>query len=171
MAESGEILITRHGKPAGVLIGFESEVLRSQLRPYPYLHLAFPLAIEELTVRKAQRVGVRLIASVVNETDSERGAPQAAEIVDISTAGAMVLADQPLGAVGDVLIVRVRLSVSRTEEYLNLGAVIRNVKPDPASETGAPRLRHGLEFQLLEQAETMALHGFVYEQLLQTVTG
>lgn len=25
MAESGEILITRHGKPAGVLIGFESE--------------------------------------------------------------------------------------------------------------------------------------------------
>ena len=25
LAESGEILITRHGKPAGVLIGFESE--------------------------------------------------------------------------------------------------------------------------------------------------
>jgi prevent-host-death family protein len=25
MAESGEILITRHGKPAGILIGFESE--------------------------------------------------------------------------------------------------------------------------------------------------
>jgi prevent-host-death family protein len=25
LAESGEILITRHGKPAGVLIGFEGE--------------------------------------------------------------------------------------------------------------------------------------------------
>ncbi len=25
MAEKGEIVITRHGKPAGVLIGFESE--------------------------------------------------------------------------------------------------------------------------------------------------
>ena len=25
LAESGEILITRHGRPAGVLIGFESE--------------------------------------------------------------------------------------------------------------------------------------------------
>ena len=25
LAESGEILITRHGKPAGVIIGFESE--------------------------------------------------------------------------------------------------------------------------------------------------
>ncbi len=25
MAEKGEIIITRHGKPAGVLIGFESE--------------------------------------------------------------------------------------------------------------------------------------------------
>lgn len=25
MAERGEILITRHGKPAGVLIGFENE--------------------------------------------------------------------------------------------------------------------------------------------------
>jgi prevent-host-death family protein len=25
LAESGEIVITRHGKPAGVLIGFESE--------------------------------------------------------------------------------------------------------------------------------------------------
>lgn len=32
MAEKGEIIITRHGKPAGLLIGFESEDARFDYR-------------------------------------------------------------------------------------------------------------------------------------------
>jgi prevent-host-death family protein len=58
MAESGEILITRHGKPAGILIGFESEEdwFDYRLEHHP----EFLRRVSEARTAREQGRGVRL---------------------------------------------------------------------------------------------------------------
>jgi len=46
------------------IVGFTVPVLRSQVQPYPYLHLDFPKNMQAVTVRKALPVKLDMMASV-----------------------------------------------------------------------------------------------------------
>jgi c-di-GMP-binding flagellar brake protein YcgR len=180
---NGKGLLVREGQSlivrllaGNTVLGFTTEVLRSCARPYPYLHVAYPREMEEIVVRKALRVNVDLIASVYNDSaDPQRTRQHSAVINDISTTGAQLVAAEELGQAGEMLAVQARFvfgNGQEYQEYLTLPAIVRSIAR-LEQQAGDDRLgwRHGVEFHMLGQAETMVLHGFVYEQIIRNMAG
>jgi hypothetical protein len=171
-----KVMIVREGQPYIVrmmignrIVGFTTTVLRSCARPFPYLHLSYPEEVEQITVRKAQRVRVRLFASLKNTNPAFAvDKPRTGTIVDMSTAGALMVAAQPLGEVGDEVTVGCALKIGGAEKLLSLPATIRNVHRERSAEHGEGSYYHGLEFGTQDQQDTFILHGFVYEQIVKT---
>jgi len=171
----GKTMIMREGQPFVVrmmagkrIVGFTTTILRSCARPFPYLHLAYPSEVEQITVRKAQRVRVRLFASIKNSNpEFQFDKPQSATIIDISTAGALLVAGAQLGAAEDRIGVRCALKIGGHEKLLSLPAIIRNVHVGHSEEHGASSYFHGLEFDIEDEQNGFALHGYVYEQIVK----
>lgn len=171
----GKTMIMREGQPFVVrmmvgkrIVGFTTTILRSCARPFPYLHLAYPSEVEQITVRKAQRVRVKLFASLKNSNpDFQFDKPRSATLVDISTAGALLVAGEPLGVAGDKVEVRCALKIAGSEKLLSLPAVIRNVHSEQGGEDEG-NYYHGLEFNLKDEQDSFALHGYVYEQIVKS---
>lgn len=146
--------------------GFTTRILQSSLRPYAYLHLAYPKEMEHITVRKAERISINLIGSAETETaDSKERITSSVLIHDISTSGAMIEMKQPLGDIGDVITLSCKIEVGGKEEYINIPCIIRNIIHNDGDKT----FKHGLEYQLLEQHEHFIIYGFVYEQMLHNM--
>jgi c-di-GMP-binding flagellar brake protein YcgR len=171
----GKVALLREGQPFVVrllsgnrVMGFNTTVLRSSARPYPYLHLEYPDHIEQTVVRKAQRVRVKLVSFVTNDKpDFHAEKPIPAVISDLSTSGAMLVSSQYLGEIGDVVSLAIQFTVAGVNQSLKIHAFVRNVREDDdVPEGGECHFYHGLEFQPLAQTELLALHGYVYEQLL-----
>jgi c-di-GMP-binding flagellar brake protein YcgR len=168
-----KVMIIREGQPfvarvmiGNRIVGFATTVLRSCAVPYPYLHLSYPEEMEQITVRKAQRVRVKLFASVKNSNpEFQSQKPQPVTVVDISTSGAQVISGDAIGEVGDRVQLNCLLRVGDTEKLLTIPALLRNVHLE--DEGGADNYSHGLEFQLTDQQDIFALHGFVYEQIVK----
>lgn len=171
---NGKPLLLREGQLMTVRLlsgnnayGFESTILRTSLRPFPYLHLAYPKEYESMVVRKAPRARVRVIASAVNESQAtDQKDPYSIIIADLSINGAMLEAAVPMGEVGDRLRIRAKLAVADVEGYLQTTGTLRNVRERRLPEGGAAVFCHGLEFDPLESADRLLLHGFVYEQIV-----
>jgi hypothetical protein len=122
--------------------------------------------MEQITVRKAQRVRVKLFASAKNsnpEFQSEK--PQPVTVIDISTSGAQVMAGVALGEVGDRLELNCLIKVGKSEKLLKIPVLLRSVHLD--DEGGSDSYSHGMEFELTDQQDVFALHGFVYEQIVK----
>ena len=174
-----KVMIIREGQPFVVrmmlgnrIVGFASTVLRVCARPYPYLHLSFPDEMEQIVVRQAQRVRVKLFASLKNDNPefaSEK--PRSATIVDISTSGAMVTSSEQLGEVDDEVLLTCVFKIADTDKLLAIPAVLRNVHSDLSHDgTREETYYHGLEFKVKEQTDVIALYGFVYEQIVKSQT-
>ncbi len=171
----GKTMIMREGQPFVVrmlsgkrIVGFTTTILRSCARPFPYLHLAYPQEVEQITVRQAERVRVKLFASLSNPNPEFPSAkPRSATIVDISTSGALMVAAEQLGAVGDAVTVRCALKIGGKEKLLSLPALIRSIYSGQNEEYGGGCYYHGLEFAATDEQDVFALHGFVYEQIVR----
>ena len=170
-----KVMIIREGQPFVVrtmvgnrIVGFTTTVLRSCARPYPYLHLAYPEEMEQITVRKAQRVPVKLFASLKNDNPAFKAEkPHPASIVDISTSGALLLSGRQLGEVGDEVTLNCAFKVAGVEKLLTIASLIRNVHVEHSDDFGQDTYFHGLEFNLKDKQDALALHGFVYEQIVK----
>jgi c-di-GMP-binding flagellar brake protein YcgR len=150
------------------IVGFTTTILRSCARPFPYLHLSYPVEVEQITVRKAQRVRVRLFASLKNNNpDYQFDKPRSGTVVDISTTGALMVAGEQLGVSGDEVAVRCALKIAGAEKLLSLPALIRNIHVGQSEEYGEGSYYHGLEIRLKDEQDTFALHGYVYEQIVK----
>jgi len=165
----GKVMMVREGQPVVVrmlsgnsVYAFNTQILATSLKPYAYLHLTYPAEIECIVVRKSLRVSADLETNVTRVTvDDPKGSVVAkGVIVDVSTSGAMLLADTQLGQVGDILTLTLRIPVAGVQKYLKLSAMIRSLRMN--NDGGH---LHGVEFQLLEEMDNIFLHGFVYEQL------
>jgi c-di-GMP-binding flagellar brake protein YcgR len=169
----GSTLLLREGQlmtirllTGNAVYGFETRVLRVCTSPFPYLHVAYPKEFASTVVRKAQRASTHVIASVENADRGGAGEePFSVVIGDLSVAGASLLAPAAIGAVGDSLMIRTRLTVGGIEKYLSLSAVIRGVRVRDEPGAEAVRYRHGVEFQMLGPDDQLVLHGYVYEQI------
>ena len=170
---NGSTMQIREGQPltlrlltGNTVYGFESRVLRVCNLPFAYLHVAYPKEFASVVVRKAQRASTNIIASVDN-TDRAGDTKEPASVVisDLSVAGASLLAPQPVGQVGDAILIRTKLQVGGMERYLALAAIIRGIRPQEEQGANGMRHRHGIEFQMLDPDDQLVLHGYVYEQI------
>lgn len=173
----GRIMLVRQDQPVVVrlmigndVVGFNSTVLRSCARPYPYLHLAYPKELQSSSVRKALRVSLDSVVSVHrlkegDELDREYGA-FAGRTRDISTTGALISCSAYLGKVGDRVAVAMRVVVAGFGEEIRLRASVRNTTV-LAARDGVSEALYGVEFDPLERRESILLHGHVYQTILQ----
>lgn len=170
-----KVMMMREGQPfvarmmiGNRIVGFATTVLRSCARPFPYLHLSYPDDMEQITVRKSQRVRVKLFASLKNDNpDYQFAKPHPATVVDLSIGGALVVSSEQLGDEGDKIFLNCAFKVGNAEKLLAIPAVIRNIQEESSDEHGEDSYYHGLEFKLDGLQDTFALHGFVYEQIVK----
>lgn len=152
------------------VVGFNSSVLRSCARPYPYLHLAYPRELQTSSVRKALRVSMETVVSMRKLSQGDqpnRLIPAfAGRTRDISTTGALVVADNGLGNVGDRLMMAMRVSVAGFAEEIQLRSSIRN-RTVLAARGGEAGTLFGVEFDTPPRREAILLHGHVYQTVLQ----
>lgn len=171
----GRVLMMREGQPFVVrilagnrVVGFSTSVLKATAVPYPHMHLSYPEEMEQIVVRKAQRVKVRLFASVKNANPAMGfDKPQPGLLRDLSTAGGLVTASRSLGEVGDEITVSFAFKLGGVEKLVTIQSVLRNVHHEPSGEH-EEHYQHGIEFQKMDDQDTLALHGFVYEQIVKS---
>ena len=173
----GKVLMMREGQPFVVrilsgnrVVGFNSKVLRSSASPYPYMHLAYPQEMEQIVVRKAQRVRVKLFSALQNTTNPAFSfeKPQPATVVDISTSGALVVSEQRLAEADDEVKLSFAFKMGGVEKLMSIPSRVRNVQQE-TRDNDSTSFAHGLEFMPMDEAEIIALHGFVYEQIVKTL--
>ena len=143
---------------------FRSTAIHATSRPYPHLHLTFPDKLESSTVRKAERVDCKLIVSVQNE-EANKSFPEgkSAAMKNLSTAGAQLITNEPIGDNGDKISITCKVTVAHFEQYLNITGIIRRIAE---KEDDADKIEHGIEFTIPDDKDKLLLHGFIYEQML-----
>lgn len=169
---NGKYMLLREGQPIAVrllsghnIMAFTVNVLRSCSRPYPYLHLSYPKEMQAIMVRKAQRINFTGIADV---QACKPDAPlRQVTVEDISTSGALLVGPEKLAEVKDLLTLSLKVKVAGENEVMRFVCVIRNVRERVARDQNSEFL-HGIEFQFADRQESVLLHAFVYEQIVNS---
>lgn len=172
---NGKVMLIREGQRFAVrllsgnaIMAFTVSVLRSCGRPYPYLHLSYPKELQAITVRKAQRVNFHTNATVKACKPTDGGSDAVSVVLeDLSTTGALIIAPSALVEVKDLLSVSMCLEVAGQAEDLDLICVVRNVRQRESSDDKKQYL-HGVEFKFADRQESIMLHAFVYEQIVNS---
>ncbi|MBL1276230.1 MAG: flagellar brake protein [Ectothiorhodospiraceae bacterium] len=171
----GHALLVSEGKSVVVrlmsgnaIVGFSVKVIVVSTRPYPHLHLSFPADVQAVTVRKALRVNLNMKASVLacltdsSEIDTSQAA-QDVTLQDMSTSGALLIAQKPLAKEGQRIAVSVRFDVADAVEEISLLAIVRNIRTERGEKVGQRYFHHGVELRLQDRAQSILVHAFVYQ--------
>lgn len=137
-------------------VGYSTRVLKTNLSPYAYLHLAWPEDVQTMRIRSSARVPVDLVCAVVAE-----GKQYAARMIDLSPGGARVRSATPIGEPGEQVKVAFRINPGGAEMYLSPLALIRGVSEDDG------QFITGLEFIDVTESENLYLSNMVYQHLLK----
>lgn len=175
---NGKIMLVREGQSMIVRLlsgnhvcAFTSRILTQQLKPYPYMHLEYPKELESIVVRKSLRTDTELVVSVfppgANRRDLSQALPGA--ITNISTSGALLKLKDKLGEVGEEIYLSTRLTIGGIKEYLHTAAIIRNQRMGAKKEDASLVYSYGVEFTEVRKESVIALHGYVYEQLINSL--
>lgn len=169
--KQGNPILVREGQSFTVrllhgsnIFGFVSKVLAVYAKPFPHLHLAYPVEVESAAVRNATRVTTSLSALVSNTRAGEwqlQGQPTI--VLDLSNTGARLLMHERLGEVGEMVRLELSLQVCGGEDPLQVLGTIRNIRE---SEEGDGKIDyiHGLEFRGLNRFQQLLLCSFVLGQ-------
>jgi hypothetical protein len=151
---AGEIVVVRAftGRSA---FAFSCTVLRSTVQPCDYLHLTFPDRIDGVDVRSSPRFRLGLPAQVTPAAGAE--AIQAT-IDNIGSTGALLVCDNPLGAMGDTVEVAFDVVLHDIPVSLALRA---EIKTADQSADGA-HFRHGVFFLEPSTNERLTLAALVW---------
>ena len=143
---------------------FSTSVIKSSSMPYPHLHLSYPSSVRGLAVRAGARARVRIIAAA----SDAKGKVHAGTLCDLSMGGAQMVSSARMGAVGDTVELKFRITLNDIEIYLHPAAVIRSIAAGDGSIDGVPPgFQHGLQFSAVPPDELLALTAVVYESLLR----
>jgi c-di-GMP-binding flagellar brake protein YcgR len=171
----GKIQFVRDGQQFAVrmlrgshVYGFKTTVLKSSVKPYPYIHLSFPEEMESIAVRNAERVETSIPALARNtlQPDEKRNW-QPVVIKDLSYTGVRLESMKSLGNAGEAIQLRFTLEVCDSEEDLDLTADIRNVSHHHHS--GKHGYSTGAQFQNLDRFYKVVLHDHVLDQKLKHI--
>lgn len=140
---------------------FEAPVLRCQLSPFPYVHLAYPQQVRVTTIRKAHRVVLNGVASIGRRDAKGR---VACNLRDLSVGGALLTVPRQLATFGAEVSVAFRLNIDGETVTLEVPGVVRSVRP--GEEPGSTFRPCGIEFVDVAPDLRRMLQLFVYESLL-----
>lgn len=152
------------------IVGFSVEVLCSSARPYPHLHLSFPKNVQAVTVRKALRVDLNMAAKAhpcltdSSEID-ESQETQVVTVQDMSTSGALLIANKPLVEKGQSVMITMGFDVADTVEDVSLLAIVRNIRTERGEKVGQRYFHHGVELRLVGREQSVLVHAFVYQKI------
>lgn len=145
--------------------GFTCTVLRSCTQPYEYLHLSYPRKVEQVKIRKSNRVRTALAVSVRPAASTGDAPDVPAVIRDISVTGAQLLSSAPAGKSGDIVLIRARLPLDTLgDQPIELPALIRNAQDEAEVKGSLWRYRCGVEFQPLDTQATLVLRAYLFDR-------
>ncbi|MBM4180582.1 MAG: flagellar brake protein [Betaproteobacteria bacterium] len=167
----GKLIFVRDGQTYLVrafsglnVCAFKARVLKAQLQPFPYLHLAYPDTVQAMRIRKAMRAPASIIVAV---HESEEGRQVGAgKLVDISVGGAKMHSPMKLGEKDQTLWLSFKVKLGDMEEYVKTPAIIRSLGEED-DEQGKPMKSLGLQFGDLNQAQRLIIMNLVYQHLLK----
>ncbi len=142
---------------------FDTVVLKSQLSPFPYLHLSYPANVMAVPVRKTSRIPVEIIASV---GPKGRTARVPCLVRDLSLSGVLIQSTAQLGEKADSLSVAFRLSVDDAPTLFELDLVIRN-NMTGENDKNKGIYRTGCEFEAIDPDQRRLLELYIYRELAQ----
>ncbi len=143
----------------GHMIGYRTEVLETQMQPFPFLLLAFPSELEEVPLRKHGRVSAQepIVLTAFQEYPSvpQNEPPMriGGLLKDLSASGCAVLIQRPVQGFYLGMALRVEFEIIGTGHVNNLTGVVRNLSPQ------ADGTHLGLEFRF-EGKETIEYRGW-----------
>jgi hypothetical protein len=117
--EAGEVCVVR-GFTGQYEFSFLSKVLQTFEKPFAYALLAYPAQVDAKRVRQSLRTKVSWPTTARPTTAAEGTLAQLVDLVDLSTDGAMVRADQTLGTVGQHVQLAMELEVEDQAAQLQL---------------------------------------------------
>lgn len=144
-------------KQDGEDVCFETEVVALMMEPYPHLHTTYPVSIRSGSIRKSNRVPaaparIRLIS---DEADDET----ILSIMNVSCAGACLLADRRLGAVDDMFQIDLQKEDGKSEAALT--CMIRYVHETHKDQQ--PMFSHGVVFIGMDAEEQLFIWKYFQE--------
>lgn len=145
--------------------GFTCTVMRSCTQPFDYMHLSYPRKIEQVKVRKVNRVRTALAVSV-RAAQGPADAPEVPAVIrDISATGAQMLSAAAAGNSGDLVLIRARLPLDTLgDQPIELPAQIRNAQEETDVKGSLWRFRCGVEFQPLDTQTTLVLRAYLFDR-------
>lgn len=149
-----------------VACGFQSQVVHICTTPLHYLHLGWPSQVEVGTVRKSERVSANLQVSIVNQSNTGWERTYGA-IVDLSTSGARLESVEPIGEVGDQVLISGKVIVGHVSRLISIEATLRAEldKFELANSAAA----YGIEFKFVSDIDFLALQAFVNGQIAKGI--
>lgn len=145
-----------------VACAFRAKVLHLCTTPIHYLHLGWPTDVEVGHVRASERVVANLQMNVINDTNPNWDRSFGA-IVDLSVSGARLETMDPVGNIGDKIILSGKVVVGHVTRLVTIEAMIRAEldKFELPNSTAA----YGIEFKYISDVDFLALQAFVNGQL------
>lgn len=167
----GKLIFVRDGQTYLVrafsglnVCAFKCKVLKSQLQPFPYLHLSYPDSVQAMRIRKTMRAPASIIVAA---HQSEEGRQiGAGKLVDISVGGAKMLSPMQLAHKGDSLWLSFKVRLGDMEEYVKTPVLIRS-EGEEDDEQGKRMKSFGVQFGELEQSQRLIIMNLVYQHLLK----
>jgi c-di-GMP-binding flagellar brake protein YcgR len=142
---------------------FGAVVLKSQLNPFPYLHLSYPAQVTAVPVRKASRIPVELIAAVGLKSKSAR---TPCLIRDLSLSGVLLQSTEQLGEKEEILSIAFRLAVDEAPTLFELDLLVRN-NMTGENDKNKGIYRTGCEFDQIDPDLRRLLELYIYRELAQ----
>jgi c-di-GMP-binding flagellar brake protein YcgR len=170
----GKLIFVRDGQTYLVrafsglnVCAFKARILKSQLQPFPYLHLSYPDSVQAMRIRKAMRAPANIIVAV---HDTENGRQSGAgKIIDLSVGGARMYSPMKVGVKDQTLWLSFKVMLGDMEEYVKTPAVIRAVGEED-DEQGKRMNVFGLQFGDLTQSQRLIIMNLVYQHQLKDST-
>ncbi len=167
----GKLIFVRDGQTYLVrafsglnVCAFKARVLKSQLQPFPYLHLSYPDSVQAMRIRRAMRAPASIIVAVQQSEEGKQTG--AGKLVDISVGGAKMFSPMPLGQKGDNLWLSFKVKLGDMEEYVKTPVIIRS-EGEEDDEQGKRMKTFGIQFGELGQSQRLIIMNLVYQHLLK----
>jgi hypothetical protein len=167
----GKLIFVRDGQTYLVrafsglnVCAFKARILKSQLQPFPYLHLSYPDSVQAMRIRKTMRAPASIIVAV-HEAEVGRQVG-AGKIIDLSVGGARMFSPSKIGDKDQTIWLSFKVLLGDMEEYVKTPAVIRTVGEED-DEQGKRMHVFGLQFGELAQSQRLIIMNLVYQHLLK----
>lgn len=134
-------------------------------QPMPMMQLSYPKQINFKEIRGATRVDVKVPIQALNMSSLPEKSSEGV-IADISTSGARLEVSEPVGDVGDELLLKGIVNVGPIQRELDIHGVIRSriERSTREIEENLPAV-YGIEFTESDEDKLLLLYAFVYSEL------